>query len=402
MQSDMHFYGTYVLSRAAGIPRDDAHTIAYASQFVDDSKKKDSKNHPDGGLLVGVATAHHEIQCLVNRAIKRDEQSRVWVPFHFLPGGKGETLEERLLCVKDSKIAQEMIKHHVEVALRCPSFKMELLGIAAHVYMDTFSHYGFSGIRSEYNDIKGKSIKLIDVQDEKMKKYVLKKEKSFLEISLHTISEVFGCKAASDVLESLSGCLGHAGVSTYPDRPFLHWKFTFEKDRRPSNGAYADYNNPLTYLESCENWKSTYEKDRPSNGDHADYNNPLTYLESCEKMHKYLSSFARGYDTVLKQKKFEDFKDKIREILCFEGRKEDRIKQWRSAIRDRTIYESEPDEHTIAYNPKDWESEKDSFCEGQSSQQSIETHAYKFHQAASLHRHYVLKELLPAHGIAIG
>ena len=152
MQSDMHFYGTCVLSRAAGIPREDAHTIAYASQFVDDSTEKSSEARQDGGLLVGIATAHHEVQCVRNRVMKRDEQRRVWIPFLLLAGrqrrdaGGRETLEERLPCVKDSKIAREMIERHVEVALRCPFFGMELLGIAAHVYMDTFSHYGFSGV----------------------------------------------------------------------------------------------------------------------------------------------------------------------------------------------------------------------------------------------------------------
>ena len=94
MQSDMHFYGTYVLSRAAGIPREDAHTIAYASQFVDDSTEKSSEARQDGGLLVGIATAHYEVQCVRNRVMKRDEQRRVWIPSHFLPGGEGETLEE--------------------------------------------------------------------------------------------------------------------------------------------------------------------------------------------------------------------------------------------------------------------------------------------------------------------
>ena len=34
--------------------------------------------------------------------------------------------------------------------------------------------------------------------------------------------------------------------------------------------------------------------------------------------------------------------DEIKKILCFEGEKEDRIKQWKSAIRDRTIYEPDP------------------------------------------------------------
>ena len=37
MQIDMHFYGIYALARAAGIKPDSAHTIAYASQFVDDA-----------------------------------------------------------------------------------------------------------------------------------------------------------------------------------------------------------------------------------------------------------------------------------------------------------------------------------------------------------------------------
>ena len=37
MQIDMHFYGIYALARAAGIKPDSAHTIASASQFVDDA-----------------------------------------------------------------------------------------------------------------------------------------------------------------------------------------------------------------------------------------------------------------------------------------------------------------------------------------------------------------------------
>ena len=38
MQSDMHYFGTYCIARAAGIKKSAAQKIAYASQFVDDSK----------------------------------------------------------------------------------------------------------------------------------------------------------------------------------------------------------------------------------------------------------------------------------------------------------------------------------------------------------------------------
>ena len=36
MQYDMHYYGTYAMAAAAGIPKRDAESIATAAQFVDD------------------------------------------------------------------------------------------------------------------------------------------------------------------------------------------------------------------------------------------------------------------------------------------------------------------------------------------------------------------------------
>lgn len=110
MQSDMHYYGTYVLARAAGIPAEDAEIIAYAAQFVDDSRETNSESHPDGGRLIGTATVHSLGQVVLNANIDREEQRRVWVPFHFLPGGQGNSLKERLLCVKDSDIANLMME----------------------------------------------------------------------------------------------------------------------------------------------------------------------------------------------------------------------------------------------------------------------------------------------------
>ena len=86
----------------------DARIIAYSEQFVDDSNRPDSERHHDSGLLYGIATAHHDKQCVLNSIVEPEEQRRDWVPFHFLPEGKGSTLEEQLLCVKDSEITWEM------------------------------------------------------------------------------------------------------------------------------------------------------------------------------------------------------------------------------------------------------------------------------------------------------
>ena len=62
MQKDMHYYGTYAIARVAGLKPKDAQVIAYSAQFVDDSTMTDSQMHEDGGLLYGVATAHHPKQ----------------------------------------------------------------------------------------------------------------------------------------------------------------------------------------------------------------------------------------------------------------------------------------------------------------------------------------------------
>ena len=51
MQKDMHFYGTYAMARAAGIPQQDSQVIAYAAQFIDDSTAQNSTSHEDGAVI---------------------------------------------------------------------------------------------------------------------------------------------------------------------------------------------------------------------------------------------------------------------------------------------------------------------------------------------------------------
>ena len=368
MQEDMHFWGTYVITRAAGVPMNDAYTIAYAAQYVDDSNKQDSEPHKDGGLLYGIATAHHPIQSGVNSVINQEEQRRVWVPFHFMPGGEGDTLEEKLLCVKDSAIAQEMIAYHIAMA-KGKSFGLELIGIAAHVYMDTFSHYGFSGISSEYNAVKANSFEFVNIErGSEIGKYITDKHKKFVGKYKEKIYDFF-TGIISSVAEAGSNSLGHAAVATYPDRPFLHWQVEFERDR----------------------------PDRISNR-----NNPETYLEGCEKLHSYLSGFAQEWYEQPKIQSFENIKSEIDTIIRFQGNMEERINKWKQAIIGGTIYTPEESEvGKTVYDADMWENEKKAFQDAASSSDSIDTNVYRFHQAAAFHRYYVLKDLLPKHRIAV-
>lgn len=50
----------------------------------------------------------------------------------------------------------ELIDHYLELHER--PFALALIGLAAHVYADTFSHFGFSGVSSMRNKVDAGSI----------------------------------------------------------------------------------------------------------------------------------------------------------------------------------------------------------------------------------------------------
>jgi len=95
MQLDMHYYGTYALARAAGITSAAAQTIATCAQFVDDNVAKTTLKFDNGARVDAVPTAHHPLK---HENLHRKDQRQVWVPFHFSPGGIGDTYTERLKC----------------------------------------------------------------------------------------------------------------------------------------------------------------------------------------------------------------------------------------------------------------------------------------------------------------
>ena len=352
MQEDMHYYGTLAMALAAGIPQKDAETIAYASQFVDDSTGNDSSEHEDHGLLYGISTAHHPLQSFLDRLgakIKEgtEEQRKIWIPFHFFPGGQGSILSEKLLCVKNSDMVQEMLENNLELSIKKP-YGLELIGICAHVYMDTFSHYGFSGIASSYNQIKSNSIDF--PKEPKTLTYIKEKFARFMERYVITR----GAQVASKYL-------GHAGVATYPDRPYLQWQFEFI---RPRPGAGV----------SCM------------------HNNSETFFEGCKQLHAFFSKFAKVKYGTEKHLKFEEIEETVRKVMADEEDMPNRIKAWENSglLKGCT-----------RYNPELWEQQKMNFPKFSISEDGIDTKAYRFHQAATFHRYYVLKDLLPSHGIAV-
>ncbi len=304
MQTDMHYYGTYAMARAAGLKPDIALVIATAAEYVDDSDHIEV-TLADGTQLVSRATAHHPADRANTDPI---DQRRTWVPFHFFPGNAGASLEERLICTMDGPLAREMVAHHLTHAGQ--DYAPLLLGIAAHVYADTFSHYGFSGISSSWNHVITSSVDL-RVKDAGILAYLRDKADRFANRYIGDMVDLVG--------------LGHAVVATYPDRPYLTWSFSYRDGGRVSGLR----------------------------------ENPVTFALCCEKMHRMFTDFnacvpGRHGDAAA-ARDFNQLRQAVCDVLALEADLDGRIAAWQRAAQAGHFYANPAHEPIPPYDTSDFD-----------------------------------------------
>jgi len=348
MQMDMHFYGVYALARAAGINPETAKTIAYASQFVDDAIEDEAIEIEDKRGVVPTMTSHRPID--YQNTIPGD-QWKVWVPFHFLPGNdeNAKSFLTRMVCCKSSDPASPaggMLKHALQH--KKEPFGAHLAGIAAHVYADTFAHYGFVGLSRNYNRVKSNSIKL-HVNKNSIKKYLLAK------------FETFKTRVAGSFAETVP--VGHGAVGTFPDRPYLHWEYEYET------------------------------------GDRVERKNLEDFIAACEQLHSFFCDLVKDNDThgdPADSQPWNSIADKVRSILQEEGAIEERVELWKKTITNNVLFKSSYDEDKIInYTEKAWSSTRIVYHFAKGG--TVDTcNGCLFIRAAWKHRNYVLHELLPS------
>ena len=99
MEKDFHYYLVFGLAKLAGFSINDSETIAYASQYVDDSTESEpiipfSDQHFDT-----VRTAHYNLS-----AFNWDVQKKIYMPFHFLPTNiRWESPEKFSYCTQQAQ-----------------------------------------------------------------------------------------------------------------------------------------------------------------------------------------------------------------------------------------------------------------------------------------------------------
>lgn len=359
MQIDFHYYATYAMARCAGLNLDSAAKIATAAQFVDDNACPHDIEFADGSSLSVEATAHH-VADLANMDIK--DQRNVWVPFHFLPGNEGNSFTEKLTCKQDSAIARQMLEHYLQESDK--DYYLPLIGIMAHVYADTFSHYGFSGVSSRRNRVESSSFRFRNSGEDVKKSVQLKQQNFLTRFGSQLIRNI-----KSSVAEDLSGALGHGAVLTYPDAPYLEWKFEYE--------AYQG--EPARH----SGWR----------------NNKQSFLLYCQKIHALFAQVAQLQPQFCDSNALRDWSDieaQVIQIIAVRAEKQGRIEAWQKAALEGLfkVPEAIPEY-------EDWNSDFELIEGCMGADQAITFPLYRFYQAASYHRWYVLRQLLPQHGLAV-
>jgi hypothetical protein len=238
MLKDFHYYCIGVLARAAGLSSEDALTIAYASQYVDDSTEGELipiQTEGENLRFDPVRTCYSGMELV--ESLKWSAQKRVWVPFHFIPPRpfNPENIEPFSFVTESrSAFARLLLDQAAEEPLENHKRRLCRIGVALHTYADTWAHQDFTGRKHPgENDVE--AIYVYNRADNEWEHLVIE-------------------NLLFDVLPQI----GHAEAGPFPDLAFQKWKCTI----KPS-GEEIERDNVEVFLEAAQdiyNWLRTMEE----------------------------------------------------------------------------------------------------------------------------------------------
>ncbi|XGC79617.1 DUF6765 family protein [Bdellovibrio bacteriovorus] len=365
MQIDFHLGITYVLARLSGFSPFEANTIASSSQYVDDAVHSGTILFDNESAYEFSASAH---RMLDYRNFKELANHRVWIPFHFIPGNqvthnKATEQVQKLICRPNSEIAQDIVKHVVANFQR--PYGYHLLGVTTHAYADTWAHQGFAGITHEINKVHDIFDEHGDLDHEMMnyrKKYF---KRSWYKRIADWVMSYFVSEANP---------IGHGGVLSYPDLPYLRWSY------RDWKNEIIQRNNPQDYMEAIRHVLEMYR---------------LARIEAKLQLVK-----IQDRDLLKIQELIETIRNE---------EPEERLKQWEAAIlcgafsfgTDTWKYSSEGSQSWLA-EAFDIVSEEDFALEDVPYKASFLNSNWKLmHDALKYYRFCVLHEVLPRYEICV-
>ncbi len=335
MNIDLHFYGIAVLARAGGFNEEDALTIAYASQYVDDSTEGEPIQMGDL-IFEPVRTAHYGLE-----AYDWSVQKRIYIPFHFLPAKPIRKPSDTFITAPGSEFAR-MIWDDA-CAEEDDKSRLIRMGIALHTFADSYSHKWFSGRLHRENDVE--NIHVFD-QDHWIH---LKLENIFLDFMPQ---------------------VGHAEAGSYPDQPPLHWKYRRGGTKKPTERKNSE--EFLKALKKIRGMLAAVEKDYSAE------------VIPWDKLSDRIQGLLVNSEDI-QEKRCRMWKKKFAGLFKEKPFDYDKLAWREEALKPDKIVDVEWDD----FSQKDFGRLKFTYHEG-----FYETNWVRFHRGALKQRHFVLENLL--------
>jgi hypothetical protein len=297
MKKDAHYYAVLAFARACGFKKEAAHSVAYASQFVDDArinhiilKEKpaniDFETIDNNPSFFNMATCHSYFKI---KTFNFSAMTNNTSAFHFVPGCEGSSFVKKMRCKENKQVINNILRDAKE------EDDLVKFGMVLHPFADTFAHQGFSGILSKVNDIRA-----------------CETETKVAGLITHKIIQIlkwFGKKKFDKLFDSGMPAYGHGQAMQYPDLPYLKWSYKYDySDEFSDKPKRSDNNNKERFQRAFENIK--------------------------EHIEGYLSKYPEYKDDNIN---FTDF-DKLYKILLKRGSDKKRIKNWQKLLLDMNLF----------------------------------------------------------------
>jgi hypothetical protein len=153
MDTEFHYWMTGIIAHRAGFNEEQAGTIAYCSEYVDENdvcmeieNKRDKKDR-----------YYNYVSQTMNILKPKQELMRIYPIFHFAPGepdAYGARRRDGKMHILNTTPNNEHANEVLDASFKAPhDIRLYRIGVATHTYVDTWAHQNFIGYFDYFNNI---------------------------------------------------------------------------------------------------------------------------------------------------------------------------------------------------------------------------------------------------------
>ena len=322
MELSSHYYAMLALCRVSGFAKESARRIAHASQYVDDAtvnhitlREKPHCIHDTvhgRPSFFGIATCHSYSRLKTFHYYSMIHNT---CAFHFVPGCRGESFTRKMRCRQSSPVIEHMLKDALK------ENDPVLLGVLFHVYADSFSHQGFSGLLAAENDIRN-----------------LTPVSGYIRDPWEILTDAFGAALSFlsgivksgiyRIIDRNSPPYGHLQALGYPDLPYMRWSYEYDA----SDSLYSDMKTS-GIIDNRERYGNAFRS-------------MASYMERFLELHPVHKdgTFGDGHSG--------DILNDFYSVLVKECHPREKIRLWRLFLIQKNLFAA--DDPALTYDPNLW------------------------------------------------